>query len=119
MNIQEIQTAIRTLPTDEVSALHAWLAEYYHGEVWDRQMEENQARLGPEEWERRLTHPPERPPMPDPMRDETFVRYLVRLTEVLLLLENDQISSGKARRILRHEGFPGEVWQKILAPPQL
>lgn len=38
---------------------------------------------------------------------------MVRLTEVLMEFAVGNISSGKAREILREENYPAEVWQKV------
>lgn len=40
MSIVEIETAIKKLPTSEVSALMTWL-ENYHEQLWDKQIEDD------------------------------------------------------------------------------
>lgn len=40
MSIVEIETAIKKLPTSEVSALMSWL-ENYHEQLWDKQIEDD------------------------------------------------------------------------------
>jgi hypothetical protein len=41
-NLQEIETAISQLSSDELTAFRAWFAEF-DAEVWDRQFEEDVA----------------------------------------------------------------------------
>ncbi|MDB6175057.1 MAG: hypothetical protein JWL59_4368 [Chthoniobacteraceae bacterium] len=54
MNAQEIKAQIRLLPDDDVGPLLEWLKDYYDGEVWDRQIDADVQRLGPEEFTKRL-----------------------------------------------------------------
>ena len=39
---------------------------------------------------------------------------LVSLTEVMLDLLEEKITASRAREILRSEGYPPEVWRKII-----
>ena len=55
MKVARLKHKIRALPDTEVKPLIDWLKEYYDGEVWDREMDQDIAELGAEEWERRLT----------------------------------------------------------------
>ena len=55
----QIKAQILQLPDAEIGPLAEWLNHYYDGDVWDRQMEADIDRLGPDEWERRLSSPPE------------------------------------------------------------
>jgi hypothetical protein len=41
-NLQEIETAISQLSTDELAAFRGWFAEF-DAEIWDRQFEEDVA----------------------------------------------------------------------------
>jgi hypothetical protein len=41
-NLQEIETAISKLSTDELATFRAWFAEF-DAEIWDRQFEEDVA----------------------------------------------------------------------------
>lgn len=43
---------------------------------------------------------------------------MVRLVNVMMDVVSGNISTGKAREILRNEGYPGAVWQQVLAPLQ-
>ena len=55
----QIKAQILQLPDEEIKPLLEWLTNYYHGEVWDRQMAADIERLGEEEWIRRLSQPAE------------------------------------------------------------
>jgi hypothetical protein len=50
MQIEEIKTAILALPDKEIGPLHNWLQDYYDGEVWDRQIENDFKELGAEKF---------------------------------------------------------------------
>lgn len=41
MSVQEIETAITELSTDELADLMAWLEEYYDAQMWEQQIEED------------------------------------------------------------------------------
>lgn len=49
MEIQEIKQAILALPDAEIEPLVKWLREYYDGQVWDRQLQNDFAEFGEEE----------------------------------------------------------------------
>ena len=55
--IDQIKAQILQLPDDEIKPLLNWLANYYDGDVWDRQMVADIERLGEEEFQRRLSQP--------------------------------------------------------------
>lgn len=55
MTIEEIQDAIHALSLEDAVVLLRWCEEYYHGEIWDRQMSTDVERLGEDEFMRRLT----------------------------------------------------------------
>lgn len=40
MSIQELETAIKKLPTKELSNLTTWLIDY-HEQIWDQQIEDD------------------------------------------------------------------------------
>jgi len=48
MQIEEIKAVILALPNKEIGPLHNWLQDYYDGEVWDRQIENDFKELGAE-----------------------------------------------------------------------
>jgi len=50
MTLDDIKTEITKLPDAEIRPLLEWLSDYYDGPVWDRQIEADVARLGPEEF---------------------------------------------------------------------
>ena len=50
MQIEEIKAVILALPNKEIGPLHNWLQDYYDGEVWDRQIENNFKELGAEKF---------------------------------------------------------------------
>lgn len=54
MKLKEIKKGILALPDKQIKPLVEWLRNYYDGPVWDRQMDADIERLGPDEWERRL-----------------------------------------------------------------
>lgn len=54
MKLKAIKKGILALPDKQIKPLVEWLANYYDGPVWDRQMDADIERLGADEWERRL-----------------------------------------------------------------
>ena len=77
MSVQEIQAAISRLPTTELSALLAWLAEH-HAHVWDEQIQHDleSGRLDAVLAEVKSSRPPQNP---DPMRPELTEDDISRL----------------------------------------
>ena len=60
MTLKAIKKGILALPDKEIKPLVEWLRNYYDGPVWDRQMDADIERLGPDEWQGRLGGCPEK-----------------------------------------------------------
>ncbi len=48
MKTDDIERAIQALPDEEIKPLLDWLRDYYDGPVWERQIEADIERLGPD-----------------------------------------------------------------------
>lgn len=84
METEEIKKAILALSDSEIEPLYLWLKDYYDGDVWDRQMEADIERLGPEQWGAAL-------------REGMAQRADERQKAVLRLMNDMQFKSGADR----------------------